>query len=305
MISYLNKDSLHDVIPKKSFLDLANDYSIVMNEKGKRHNWRGAGPLSLKLAVTGESSYKVGKKKLTIDENRLLVLNDYENYTINIESSTEVETFIVFFDRMLVDDVVNSFVSTSSSLIDNPDFKSKSDFLFSVNTLESSWEIQSRILLLKNEICRYGVQAAREQLYFLLNELLTLEARQHGKARSLSFTRKSTRDEISKRLLNARDYLHASLSGEVTLDELSKNCALSKNHLLRTFKEYFGKTPFQYLADIRMAKAQLLLANPDVSITEVCSQVGFESLGSFSWTFSRQMGVSPSEYRSKQVIGKK
>ena len=306
MISYLPKDPTQVLAPKGSLHNTANDYSIVMNEKASRHHWSGVGPLSLKLILKGEAGYKIGNKKLTLDERRLLILNDNEKYTIDINSNIEVETFIVFFDRAMVEEVMTSFFSTSSMLLDSPDHKWNNYFMFATNTVETSLEIKNMALSWKSALNNQSTQVLREHLYFLLTKLVSLELGQRSKARSLDFSRKSTRDEIARRLLDARDYLHSSLSQKVTLGEISSNCALSKNHLLRTFKEYFGKTPFQYLTDIRIAKAKdLLINNPDIPVTEVCSQVGFESLSSFSWSFSRRTGMAPSEYRWKKVIQEK
>lgn len=306
MISYLHNGLRQHRVTKGSLLEVVNDYTIVMNEKGKQHHWNGVGPLSLKIVLKGDSVYQVGNKRLTLDEGRLLVLNEGQAYTVSINSDSEVETFIVFFDRILVNDVLTDFCSTSSSLVDNPNLNSKHGFMFSANTLETSKEIQHRISSIKASITHQGIQATREQLYFLLSSLTALELGQQSKAHSLGFNKKSTRDEIARRLLNARDYLHSSLSQPITLVDLSEVSALSKNHLLRTFKAYFGKTPFQYLSAIRIDKAKRLLANnPEASVTDVCSEIGFESLSTFSWTFSKQVGITPSEFKLKKVIGKK
>src|SRR5262249_50959330 len=68
-------------------------------------------------------------------------------------------------------------------------------------------------------------------------------------------------------------------------------------YLIRSFRHIYKQTPHQYLVGQRIAKAKELLRNSDLSITEICMEVGFESLGSFSTLFSKVVGISPSAYR--------
>jgi AraC-like DNA-binding protein len=72
---------------------------------------------------------------------------------------------------------------------------------------------------------------------------------------------------------------------------------LSPNHLLRTFKQVFDQTPYQYVIAKRIAYAQELLRSTDQDVTDICFAVGFASLGAFSWWFRQRVGVSPTTYR--------
>ena len=74
--------------------------------------------------------------------------------------------------------------------------------------------------------------------------------------------------------------------------------ALSPNHLIRTFRQLFGCTPYQYLSRLRLEAASRLLRDTEQSVTEICFAVGFRSLGSFSARFSKQYGLPPSAYRA-------
>src|SRR5262249_44945928 len=85
----------------------------------------------------------------------------------------------------------------------------------------------------------------------------------------------------------------------ITLDDMASVAGLSPNHLLRTFKQVFDQTPYQYVIAKRIAYAQELLRSTDQCVMDICFAVGFASLGTFSWWFRQRVGVSPSVYRSQ------
>ena len=99
-----------------------------------------------------------------------------------------------------------------------------------------------------------------------------------------------------RRLVRARDLLHAEPSRGVTLNELARAAGLSRAHLARQFAQTFGLPPHQYLVQLRLDQAKRALATGE-SVTDVCFQVGFESLGTFSSSFRRRTGMSPREYQ--------
>lgn len=105
------------------------------------------------------------------------------------------------------------------------------------------------------------------------------------------------RSNPHKQVRLARRYLDQSYDTPITIDDLSREVALSPYYLIRTFRRVYKQTPHQYLVGQRIAKAKELLRNSDLSITEICMTVGFESLGSFSTLFSKVAGISPSAYR--------
>jgi len=84
----------------------------------------------------------------------------------------------------------------------------------------------------------------------------------------------------------------------ITIEQLSKEVALSPYYLIRLFRRVYRQTPHQYLMQRRIARAKDLLRTTDFTVTEICAAVGFESLGSFSTLFHNVAGISPSAYRN-------
>lgn len=296
MVSVIGKDATPAAgLKPRPLLEWVDDCSLILNEQGHKHHWQGEGPLSLKVVLKGEAIYKTQGTTLTIDENRLLVLNDHQDYTISIDNPFVTETFIVFFNRTLVDAVVSDFQNTSEFKLDNPFLKLDKPFQFSPDSKEFTSNVRTSIHTLRKTVI--DNRQAEEQLYHLFQKLIELQSGEYERSNRLHFEKRSTRLETARRLLITRDFLHSNLSSSITLDDLAKCSALSKNQLLRTFKEYFGQTPFQYLADIRMQKARQLLTYTNIPITEVCSAVGLESITTFSWAFKKQLGLSPSQFQ--------
>ncbi len=105
-------------------------------------------------------------------------------------------------------------------------------------------------------------------------------------------------DETFARVLRARDAIHARYAEPLRLDQLAREAALSPFHFLRIFRSAFGETPHQYLTRVRIEAAKRLLL-ADAPVTDVCFEVGFQSLGSFSALFARRVGAPPSTFRRR------
>jgi len=105
-----------------------------------------------------------------------------------------------------------------------------------------------------------------------------------------------TKDRLIQ-LCKARDQLRDVGCSAVSIDDVAKSVAISRFHFIRQFKAVFGETPVQFRTRMRLDRAKHLLVESDDSITAICMQIGFSSLGSFSSLFSQTFGWTPSEYR--------
>jgi AraC-like DNA-binding protein len=111
------------------------------------------------------------------------------------------------------------------------------------------------------------------------------------------------RGAVLQRLVRARDYLHAEVAHKPTLAELASESGLSRAHLARQFAELFGTPPHQYLVRLRIEHAKRALAGGE-RVTDVCFDLGFASLGTFSSSFHRYAGMSPRvwQQRTRPVV---
>jgi len=107
---------------------------------------------------------------------------------------------------------------------------------------------------------------------------------------------RSVEDE-NRRMLRARDAMDRAYARPLDVDELAGIACVSRAHFIRTFKATFGETPHRYLQRRRVERAMYLLRSSDRTVTDVCMEVGFSSLGTFSRTFRDIVGETPSQFR--------
>jgi len=103
----------------------------------------------------------------------------------------------------------------------------------------------------------------------------------------------------ARHLLRARDLADARYFEPLGVDDLARAAGLSRAHFSREFHRAFGETPHCYLLTRRMERAAWLLRMTDRSVAEICFSVGLQSLGSFTTSFKRTYGSSPTAYRMR------
>jgi AraC-like DNA-binding protein len=101
------------------------------------------------------------------------------------------------------------------------------------------------------------------------------------------------------RLRLARDHIDRHYADPLDLERLAAVAGLSKFHFARSFESAYGEPPMRYLTRRRIERAQDLLRAANLTVTEVCTVVGYASLGSFSATFTRLVGETPTAYRDR------
>lgn len=105
--------------------------------------------------------------------------------------------------------------------------------------------------------------------------------------------------DLLPHLRRARDHIDRHYEMPLNLGQLATVAGVSKFHFVRCFEAAYGDTPMRYLTRRRIERAQDLLRNANLTVTEVCMLVGFASLGSFSSRFRQVVGESPATYRDR------
>ncbi len=102
---------------------------------------------------------------------------------------------------------------------------------------------------------------------------------------------------LARRLLRAKDLADARYADPIGVDDMAEAACLSRAHFSREFRGAFGETPYAYLLTRRLERAAALLRSTDRSVADTCLTVGAESIGSFTTSFTRTYGMSPTAYR--------
>jgi AraC-like DNA-binding protein len=103
--------------------------------------------------------------------------------------------------------------------------------------------------------------------------------------------------DIYQRIAAAKVYIDENYQESIDLEQISKQAFLSRFHFHRLFRQVYKRTPHQYLTQKRLNKAKDLLSE-NKPVTDVCNEVGFESIGSFSVLFKKEIGFAPQYYRN-------
>jgi transcriptional regulator GlxA family with amidase domain len=102
----------------------------------------------------------------------------------------------------------------------------------------------------------------------------------------------------ARHLLRAKDLADARFAEPLDVDDLARAAGLSRAHFSRAFRRAFGESPHAYLLTRRLERAAAMLRTTDRSVAQICFDVGLSSVGSFTSSFTRTFGLSPTRYRS-------
>jgi AraC-like DNA-binding protein len=105
-------------------------------------------------------------------------------------------------------------------------------------------------------------------------------------------------EELNRRLLRARDAMDRAYAQPLDVRAVAAVAHISPAHFSRCFRAVFGETPHRYLQRRRIERSMFLLRETDRTVTDICFEVGFGSLGTFSRTFREIVGETPSGYRA-------
>lgn len=108
--------------------------------------------------------------------------------------------------------------------------------------------------------------------------------------------------EDNRRLLRARDAIDRAYAQPLDVPALARIALMSEAHFIRSFRQAFGEPPHRYLQRRRIERAMFLLRQTDTPVTDICFDLGFGSLGTFSRTFRDIVGASPTQYRASAPV---
>ena len=176
----------------------------------------------------------------------------------------------------------------------------KSTVVFQSDPITNDTELNQIVKTFHSEFC--GAKPGREiVMRALIEQLLVQLLRQHSIARRSDELELSRVGLIDRRIRRSVELMHSQLDQDLSLRDLAAASYLSPFHFARLFKKITGVTPHSYLAAIRTRKAQLLLAEPDLSINAIAARVGYLSSSHFTKAFRAATGTTPREFRKALI----
>jgi AraC family transcriptional regulator len=272
--------------------------NILLSGANTRHHVASfSGPLSIKGVQHGEIEWRVDGASRLVRRDTLLLLPDGAEYAMTIDTPQPSRTFCPVFRRGLVEAALSDLEAAEAELLDDPlSAPVEADFA-------PRWEARSGRLgqAVDTLAAEVASNASPEALGWCFVRLAARTAEtllSHRQERlRLSAIRAATRLEIQRRLVRARDAMEDDLAAPWPLAGMATAACMSPFHFNRRFREAFRETPRAWLARRRCERALALLTTSDISVTEVCFAVGYQSLASFSASFQSRFGQPPSRYK--------
>jgi AraC-like DNA-binding protein len=259
------------------------------------------GCLSIKTVLSGEEWYQVEGRHIAVRPGQFLILNHAHNYSYRIHKGSSAHGLSLFFQKDFAASVFQDMLFPEEQLLDDPsdDRTSTPEFVQTLHSVEP--DLAKSLTLLRTRLNTYGDDPNRtdEELVFLLQYLLRAYRSDRQLSGQVDAVKPGTRKEIYKRLCVAKDLLHSYYYEPLDLAELSARACLSTPQLVRHFKSVFGRTPYQYLIDIRLCHAAELLKETRDTTLDITWRCGFEDPSAFCRAFRTRYGASPGEFRGR------
>jgi AraC-like DNA-binding protein len=267
---------------------VCNDFSVHYR-KAKQHLWQNqaSSGYSLLAALNGELDYIVDGKPARLNASQSLVLEP--NTSVTAKGQQVEFLFLTLSASLVMQD------ATAMRLI-----PPKSIVTFTRKHIQSDQKLDRVLADFVSELA--GEKPGKQiVMRALVEQLLVHLLRNYATPRLSEELELSRVGLVDRRIRRSVELMHTQLDQELTLKALAAASYLSPFHFARLFKKLTGASPHNYLATIRAAKAQLLLAETDLSVTAIGARVGYLSGSHFTKAFRLATGATPREFRKNLV----
>ncbi len=268
------------------------NYSSVFSFQGKGTSRC----YSLKYVVNGLEDYEVNGKRHKVMAGNYLVVAQGSDISIKIESKQLVEGVRFFVPEYIIKDIWGTLNTLPEKLLDYTD-PDQDLPLFFENKFGSNHDDLGRFMMQIGNLIKenhFTAGMIDDTLFYKLGLELCKQQNIHlQNLQAIPAQKKSTREELYRRLLATRDYIQDCFTKPITLNELAQFANISEFHYLRSFKSIFGESPYRYLLTLRMQLAQDLLLKEEMNIKDIALVCGFNEVQSFTKLFRKEFGVGP------------
>ena len=263
------------------------DFSVHYR-KAKQLVWQNQATTgySLLTTLTGKLDYVIDAKRSSLDEDESLILDP--NTSVTAKGQRVELLFLTLSASLVIQDAAAMRLIPPKSIVTftrEHVRDRKLDGLLQEFASELATEKPGREIIMRSLVEQLLVHLLRSYSMPRLSEELEL----------------SRVGLVDRRIRRSVELMHTQLDQDLTLKELAAASYVSPFHFARLFKKLTGTSPHNYLANIRATRAQLLLAETDLSVTEIGARVGYLSGSHFTKAFRIATGATPREFRKSLV----
>jgi AraC-like DNA-binding protein len=254
--------------------------------------------IGILASLKGTCQYIVNGARNDIDHSRTFFINRGSQLAIKTKGK-ESAPALLFFRTNLPDLVQHSLNYGNEVLLDEPFDSLPYDFSYLERThLDSRLHHTVAALAELGGSCSsFALLRADLLIRDLFEDLLKDNRDAYKRSQNIQAAKASTRLEIFRRVSHARDWMEENYNKNISLEDIAAQAAMNSQHFLRMFKQVFLITPHQFLIERKLKEARKLLGCTSLTINDICLNVGFESVFSFSILFKKRFGTAPSYLR--------
>lgn len=255
---------------------------------------------SVKYVVDGCENYTVNGKRFNVRNGEYLLANTSAEGSVEIDSEKIVRGLCIDIAPSILSEVVASHIRPDTAIPDNvlDDFFTGDSFF--ENFYPSDKTAVGKMLQELGDVLSEAPHEKREftrEFYFTLSERLVADHIPLIRSlREIPAVRTETRKDLLRKVLKGKYYIDEMFTQPLVMETVARECGLSEYHFFRLFRFAFQDTPHQYLIRRRLEYALQLFSAGSASITDAALICGFPDVQSFSKSFRKHYGVSPSRY---------
>jgi AraC family transcriptional regulator len=257
--------------------------------------------LSIKACWGGTERYFIDNRVLNVDDDSYLIFNDRRTYASTLRSERPVRSFSIFFRPGFAEEVLGAMLTPQERILERGGEPERRSVEFAEHLRRHDRLVTPVLRYIAFHVDQGVDDEAwyEEQLSFLLERMLGSHRLTAQAMQSLPASRSAKRQELYRRLSWGRDFVHSNYQRPITIDDMARAACLSKFHFIRLFHALEGVTPYRYLQQKRVAAAQRLLANTQLSHVEIADQVGFDHRSTMFRHMRRVTGRSGRQWRGR------
>jgi AraC family transcriptional regulator len=263
--------------------------SIIYSELQNFEEQLSDHSLSLKYTVKGQEIYRTGGNSYTLGAGNILITPPKQKIEGSVKGAEIATGICLHFDKELVDETFHSMGRNIDENNPGNDFSPEEFTHLHLHHSEHHFHRQLRLI----NTGELDLEFKNEIAVYLCAEICKKQLETRDQYRNLGLVKKSTQQEVMRRLLKARHFIYDYHHTNIDLSTIAEIVCLSKFHLLRYFKNAYQITPHQFVIQCRLEKAIGLLKNQSLSISEVAIKSGFADAAAFGKAFKQRYGVSP------------
>ncbi|WP_416865576.1 MAG: helix-turn-helix domain-containing protein [Imperialibacter sp.] len=259
--------------------------------------------LGVAVVMSGEATFRINREVIAINEDSFLVVNKGSELSFELERDDTLVALLYFdatLSKLLWNGLLKSGDETAGwSPVGEEDFS----LVEHVHFMNASLRQQFQLLMeLGNSCASFHSLKADMVVRSILDSLIGENQNALQISRELKVVKTVTKIVLYKRLAVAREWMANNLQQAVDLQQAADVAMLDKQHFLRLFKRAYQITPHHFLTTMRLERAEKLLEETDLPVSEICQAVGFDSVPSFTSLFKRAYGESPGRYRRQMRL---